>query len=61
MHEPQNIQDYLSDDGEFIVPVDTRLGVYSARRQGFFQRRIALGCTAMSFFACALLLLPALG
>jgi hypothetical protein len=62
MHdESDDIRDYLGDDGEFENPVDVRLGVYSARRRGFLQRRVALGCTALSFFACALLLLPSLG
>jgi len=60
MHEPQDIREYLSDEGEFTVPVDARLGVYSARRRGFLRRPMALGCTVLSFFACALLLLPAL-
>ncbi len=59
MHD--DIREYLGEDGEFHTPVDARLGVYSARRRGFYQRRVALGCTALGFFACALLLLPSVG
>ncbi len=58
MCDAEDIREYLGDDGEFQHPVDASLGVYP-RRHRIFQRRIALGCTMLGFFACALLLLPA--
>ncbi|MCA9913537.1 MAG: hypothetical protein KC496_09320 [Anaerolineae bacterium] len=57
MREAEDIREYLGDDGEFQYPVDPTIGLYPRRR--IFQRRIALGCTVLGFFACALLLIPA--
>lgn len=58
MRAPDDIREYLGDDGEFHHPVDPQLGVYSARRRGFLRRRFTVGCTALGLFVCVLLLLP---
>ena len=47
---PQEFE--LGDDGEFAEAVDTRFGVYSARRKA---RHFPLFLALSSIFACAIL------
>lgn len=41
--------EWLGDDGEFVMPVDHRYGVYSPFRRGYWWRLATVGVSAFVF------------
>lgn len=47
----EHFHELLGDDGEFIDPIDSRFGVYSPYRHGYWWR---ISAATFSMFACAI-------